>query len=87
LVAAKDSEVLFEKQLAELDDALGPWAQDEMIPNLLGARQGTASEELRAIYGPVRYDRLAAIKQRYDPNNHFCINHNIAHIAPAGSPD
>ncbi len=35
------------------------------------------SQELRAIYGPARYDRLATIKTRYDPRNLFRMNHNI----------
>ena len=48
------------------------------MPNLLSARQGTTPEELRAIYGPERYDRLAAIKKQYDPRNLFRMNHNIA---------
>jgi hypothetical protein len=69
---------VFEQQLITLVNALAPWAQDEMMPNLLSARQGTTPEELRAIYGPERYDRLAAIKKQYDPRNLFRMNHNIA---------
>ena len=54
-----------------------------MSPNLLSARQGTTPEELRAINGPEHYDRLAAIKRRYDPRNLFRMNHNIAPAANA----
>ena len=68
---------LFDEQLTTLVDAMAPWAQDEMMPNLLSARQGTTPEDLRAVYGPQRYDRLAAIKKRYDPDNLFRVNHNI----------
>jgi FAD/FMN-containing dehydrogenase len=67
----------FEKQLATLMDAVAPWAQQETSLNFLSPQQGTTPEELRAIYGAERYDRLAAIKKRYDPNNLFRVNHNI----------
>lgn len=73
---------VFQEQLTALVDAMAPWTQDEIAPNLLGAGQGTTTEELRAIYGPARYDRLAAIKKRYDPRNLFRMNHNIR---PAGT--
>lgn len=68
----------FHKQLTALIDAVKPWAQEETAPNLLGASQGTTPEELRIIYGAERYDRLAAIKKKYDPLNLFRVNHNIA---------
>jgi FAD/FMN-containing dehydrogenase len=66
-----------DEQLITLVDALAPWAQDEIMPTFLGAAQGTTADELRAIYGPERYNRLAEIKTRYDPSNRFCMNHNI----------
>jgi hypothetical protein len=73
-----DQAPVFQEQLSNLVNALAPWAQDEMNSNLLTARQGTTPEELRAAYGHERYDRLAAIKKRYDPRNVFRMNHNIA---------
>jgi hypothetical protein len=78
----RDMTAVFDEQLTTLIDALSPWAQDEMMPNLLGAGQGTTARELRAIYGPARYDRLAAIKTRYDPRNLFRMNHNITPEGP-----
>jgi UDP-N-acetylenolpyruvoylglucosamine reductase len=77
----RDMTAVFDEQLTTLIDALSPWAHDEMMPNLLGAGQGTTAEELRAIYGPARYDRLAAIKTRYDPRNLFRMNHNITPVS------
>jgi Berberine and berberine like len=68
---------VFEEQLTTMVEALAPWAQDEMMPNFLGAQQGCTADELRAIYGCERYDRLASIKARYDPHSLFCMNHNI----------
>ena len=43
--------------------------------NYLGDDQ--ADDAIRAAYGP-NYDRLVEIKRRYDPDNVFHLNHNIA---------
>jgi FAD/FMN-containing dehydrogenase len=43
--------------------------------NYLGDDQ--ADDAVRAAYGP-NYDRLRAVKQQYDPENVFHLNHNIA---------
>ncbi|MEV6374797.1 FAD-binding oxidoreductase [Micromonospora musae] len=67
----------FAEELNALIGSVAPWAQDEIMPNLLSSRQGTTPEEMRAIYGSERYERLAAIKRRYDPGNLFRMNHNI----------
>jgi FAD/FMN-containing dehydrogenase len=42
--------------------------------NYLGDDQ--ADDAIRAAYGP-NYDRLVAVKRRYDPDNVFHLNHNI----------
>jgi len=34
-------------------------------------------ERVRSSYGPVKYDRLVALKDRYDPDNMFHLNQNI----------
>ena len=43
--------------------------------NYLGDDQ--AEDAIRAAYGP-NYDRLIDVKRRYDPDNVFHLNHNIA---------
>ena len=47
------------------------------MPNFLSADDGTTPEQVRAIYGDERYDRLARVKKTYDPLNLFRLNHNI----------
>lgn len=68
---------LFREQLTNLIGAMARWSQNEINTNLLSADQGVNCEELRAIYGHERYERLAAIKKQYDSRNLFRINHNI----------
>ena len=46
-----------------------------MYVNFLGDE---GPERVRAAYGPEKYDRLQALKQKYDPDNFFRINQNIA---------
>ena len=36
------------------------------------------AERVRQAYGPEKYDRLQALKQKYDPDNFFRINQNIS---------
>ena len=53
--------------------ALEPWHQGVYM-NFLGDE---GPERIRESYGPEKYDRLQALKQRYDPDNFFRINQNI----------
>ena len=34
-------------------------------------------ERIRQAYGEVKYDRLKALKRKYDPTNFFRLNQNI----------
>jgi FAD/FMN-containing dehydrogenase len=54
--------------------ALEPWHQGVYV-NFLGDE---GAERVRQSYGPEKYDRLRALKQKYDPDNFFRINQNIS---------
>jgi FAD/FMN-containing dehydrogenase len=55
-------------------EAMSPYLKDAVYVNNLG---GMEQERIGAAYG-VNYDRLRTVKARYDPENVFCLNHNIA---------
>jgi FAD/FMN-containing dehydrogenase len=59
--------------------ALQPWKQIE--PFLSGAygnlSGGNHDEDISTIYPPATYERLAAIKRQYDPDNLFSQNFNV----------
>lgn len=59
----------------ETHAALAPHLAARRWLNYLGDDQ--ADDAVRAAYGP-NYDRLREIKRRYDPENIFHLNHNIA---------
>ena len=54
---------------------------EAMQPFSSGAYVNFMSDEpadrLRAVYGPDKYERLVALKRRYDPDNVFRHNQNI----------
>jgi hypothetical protein len=54
-------------------DALEPWHQGVYV-NFLGDEGG---DRVRQSYGAAKYDRLQALKSKYDPDNFFRINQNI----------
>lgn len=56
-----------------------PFAEHGQYVNFLGAEAGhNPAEAARQAYGPGAYERLVALKNRYDPHNLFRLNHNIA---------
>jgi FAD/FMN-containing dehydrogenase len=59
-------------------DALRPHSID--IGSYVNALSDVDEDRLRASYGPAKYERLAAIKRTYDPDNVF---HRNANIKPA----
>ncbi|MGX1162334.1 FAD/FMN-containing dehydrogenase [Arthrobacter sp. SLBN-100] len=60
-----------------------PFAEQGEYVNFLGAELGVqAPDAARSAYGQAKYQRLVALKDRYDPQNLLRLNHNIA---PSGS--
>jgi hypothetical protein len=53
--------------------ALEPHAESGVYVNFLG---NEGESRVRASYG-INYERLVALKQRYDPTNFFSLNQNI----------
>jgi FAD/FMN-containing dehydrogenase len=70
--ATTDANIAWTK---ETHAALKPELSDRRWLNYLGDDQG--GDAIRAAYGP-NYDRLRVLKRRYDPENVFHLNHNIA---------
>ena len=62
-----------------LATAMKPFALASPYPNFVSPDEGQA--RLREGYGEEKYARLAELKRRYDPDNVFRLNQNIA---PAG---
>lgn len=58
---------------------LQPSAQGSEYVNFLGNEGPRADTRQLALdsYGPAKFDRLVALKRRYDPTNLFRLNHNI----------
>ena len=74
-----DQAELMNDWLERMVQTFSPWVVDDRrFVNLLGKEEATTPDQVRLVYGAERYDRLAGIKRRYDPDNMFRMNHNIA---------
>jgi hypothetical protein len=56
-------------------DALSPWARPAGFPNFIADANDAVG--VRNAYGAERYARLVDVKDRWDPENVFRLNHNI----------
>jgi hypothetical protein len=69
----------------ESEDTHVAWAKDmatDLAPHTttgvyLNFISDVGDERVRSTYGPEKYDRLVALKDRYDPDNLFRLNQNI----------
>jgi FAD/FMN-containing dehydrogenase len=55
--------------------ALEPVSRGGAYTNFMG---DAGDDRLRISYGDAKYERLVALKRRYDPENLFHLNQNIA---------
>ncbi|SCF45675.1 alpha/beta fold hydrolase [Micromonospora mirobrigensis] len=62
--------------LTRLIADLGPWSTGRRFVNFFSAVDA-APEGVRTGYRPESYERLVAVKRRFDPRNLFRVNHNI----------
>jgi FAD/FMN-containing dehydrogenase len=56
-----------------LADSMRPFSSGAYFLNYLGEE---GEDTIKAAFGP-NYDRLMAVKKKYDPKNFFCLNQNI----------
>jgi|SRR5215211_3447004 len=63
-------------------ETMRPWAADRALPNFISADEGAA--RLRASYGDEKFERLMALKDKYDPDNVFALNQNRSAERDAG---
>jgi FAD/FMN-containing dehydrogenase len=61
----------------ELWDAMAPYSSGGVYVNYLGQESDEGAERVKSAYGPEKYARLVALKQKYDPINLFRLNQNI----------
>ena len=57
--------------------AMQPTSTGGVYVNYLGREADEGPERIKAAYGPEKYSRLVALKNKYDPTNLFRFNQNI----------
>ena len=61
----------------EFWDAMQAYSTGGVYVNYLGREADEGAERIKAAYGPEKYARLVALKNKYDPTNLFRLNQNI----------
>src|SRR2546428_4479918 len=61
----------------EFWNAMQPWSTGGVYVNYLGREADEGVGRIEAAYGPEKYARLVALKNKYDPANLFRLNQNI----------
>ena len=54
-----------------------PYSSGRVYVNYLGTVEDEGSDRIVAAYGPGKYEKLLALKKKYDPENLFRMNQNI----------
>jgi hypothetical protein len=62
-------------------DAMQPYSTGGVYVNYLGREADEGAKRIKAAYGPEKYQRLLALKNKYDPTNLFRLNQNISPVA------
>jgi FAD/FMN-containing dehydrogenase len=57
--------------------SMGPYKSDGVYVNYLGTEADEGGNRLAEAYGPAKFDKLVALKQKYDPTNFFRMNQNV----------
>jgi FAD/FMN-containing dehydrogenase len=76
-IAAWDNPADSEREIAWVREASAAMEPFETGGVYLNFEQDEGEQHVRAGYGPEKYARLVALKDRYDPENLFRINQNI----------
>lgn len=61
----------------EFWEAMQPFSTGGVYVNYLGREADEGTERIKAAYGSEKYERLVALKNKYDPANLFRFNQNI----------
>jgi FAD binding domain/Berberine and berberine like len=61
----------------EFWEAMQPYSTGGVYVNYLGREADEGADRVKAAYGPEKYQRLVALKNKYDPTNLFRMNQNI----------
>ena len=65
------------KWVQDLWTAMEPYSSGSVYVNYLGQAADEGAERIKDAYGPQTYERLVALKKKYDPANLFRLNQNI----------